>query len=107
MNPDREKHQVALPNLRTIRRACSKELYRTLKRLPSFIPAAAVREAEDLYTRRVVGHLEWIAAHRSNRKKLADWWEEAVCSDIAALWQVDPAQLSRAFRDAFGGSHHR
>jgi len=103
MNQERTRHTATLPNPRTIRRACSKELYRTIKRLRSHIPAEAVQAAEELYTRRVIGHLEWITLHQSNRKKLANWWEESVCPEIAALWQVDPARLSRAFRDAFGG----
>ena len=103
MNQEREKHTATLPSPRTIRRACGKELYRTIKRLHRHIPDEAVQEATELYTRRVIGHLEWITLHQSNRKKLADWWDEAICQDIAALWQVDSARLSRAFRDAFGG----
>lgn len=103
MNHERMKHQAQPPNPRTIRRACAKELYRTVKRLRQHIPAESVKAAEELYARKVFGHLEWITLNQSNRKQLADWWEEAVCPDIAALWQVEPARLSRAFRDAFGG----
>ncbi len=103
MNHERVKHTAQPPNPRTIRRACGKELYRAVKRLRQHIPSESVRAAEELYTRKVIGHLEWITMNQSNRKMLADWWDEAVCPDIAALWQVEPARLSRAFRDAFGG----
>ncbi|MDF2714297.1 MAG: dehydrogenase, partial [Paenibacillus sp.] len=34
---------------------------------------------------------------------LSNWWDENVCQEIATLWNVEPADLSRAFRDAFGG----
>lgn len=51
----------------------------------------------------MIGNLMWIAEHTSNRKVLADWWDEAVCPELADLWQVDRETLSRAFRSAFGG----
>ncbi|MFC4304238.1 dehydrogenase [Cohnella boryungensis] len=98
-----EKHSSALPTPRSIRRTCSNELYRTLKRLKRHVPAALVRQAEELYYKRVIGHLIWIAENRSNRKLLADWWDQEICGDIAELWGVDRDRLSKAFRDAFGG----
>lgn len=98
-----EKHSSPLPNPRSIRRACGNELYRTVKRLKQHIPAALVKQAEQLYVNRVIGNLMWIAENRSNRKKLADWWDEEVSGDIAELWNVDRAKLMQAFRDAFGG----
>lgn len=98
-----EKHAAQLPSPRTIRRACGNELYRTVKRLKTHIPAPLVQQAEDLYMRKVIGNLLWIHENRSNRKALADWWDEAVAGDIAELWGVDRARLSQAFRDAFGG----
>ncbi|WP_276357802.1 dehydrogenase [Cohnella caldifontis] len=100
---NQEKHAASLPTPRGIRRACGKELYRTLKRLKHYVPEEKVQEAVELYYKRVVGHLEWIAQNHSNRKRLADWWDEAVCGEIAKLWGVDRDRLSRAFRDAFGG----
>lgn len=103
MKIGQEKHAAALPTPRSIRRACGNELYRTIKRLKRHMPAEKVKEAVDLYYSRVIGHLEWITLHHSNRKMLADWWDDAVCDDIAALWNVDRNELSRAFRDAFGG----
>jgi len=51
----------------------------------------------------VVLNLPWIVEHASNRKALADWWAERVGPDIAALWNVEPAVLEKAFREAFGG----
>ncbi len=103
MKIGQEKHTSPLPSPRSIRRACGNELYRTRKRLGKYIPEEKVQQAVELYERKVIGHLEWIHQHHSNRKLLADWWDESVCGDIAALWEVDPSKLSRAFRDAFGG----
>ena len=98
-----EKHNQNLPTLRKIRRACNNELYRTVKRLKVWIPPAQLAEAEELYLKKVVLNLQFIAENGSNRKLLADWWEENVCPEIASLWNVEPSALARAFRDAFGG----
>ncbi|TVX95475.1 dehydrogenase [Cohnella terricola] len=103
MNKFPEKHASPLPTPRGIRRACSNELYRTVKRLRRHIPAPLVRQAEELYFKRVIGNLIWIAENKSNRRLLADWWDEEVSADIAELWEVDREQLQRAFRAAFGG----
>lgn len=98
-----EKHASPLPNPRSIRRACGNELYRTLKRLKLHVPVPLVRQAEDLYVRKVIGNLLWIHDNRSNRKALADWWDENVSEEIARLWEIDRDRLSQAFRSAFGG----
>jgi len=97
------KHEVPLPSLRGIRRACATELYRTAKRLRRYIPADLMKQAEALYVRKVVANLLWIHENRSDRKLLADWWENEVCADVAELWNVDRAALAAAFRSAFGG----
>jgi hypothetical protein len=97
------KHERDLPTPRKIRRSCQRELYRTVKRLKTFIPPDKVEEAERLYYRKVIENLIWIAENGSNRKLLADWWEEHVAPDIAKLWQVDEQRLAAAFRDGFGG----
>lgn len=99
----REKHDSDLPSLRKIRRACNKELYRTAKRMKLWVSPARLAEAEQLYLKRVVLNLQWITENSSNRKLLSDWWEENVCGDIAALWEVEPSELAKAFRHAFGG----
>jgi hypothetical protein len=96
-----EKHTKALPNLRHIRRSCHRELYRTVKKLKTFITDEQMTAAEQLYTRKVVLNLPWISENGSNRKKLADWWEENVCAEIAELWKVEPLSLAKAFRDSF------
>lgn len=98
-----EKHSSPLPTPRSIRRACGNELYRTVKRLKQHIPEPLVKQAEQLYVQRVIANLMWIHENRSNRKALADWWDEEISSDIADLWNVDRAKLMQAFRDAFGG----
>lgn len=98
-----EKHNANLPTLRKIRRACNKELYRTMKRLKIWVPPAQLDEAEQLYLKKVVLNLPFIAENSSNRKLLSDWWEQNVCEDIAKLWNVEPADLAKAFREAFGG----
>lgn len=97
------KHQQPLPKLRNIRRACNKELYRTLKRLGRYIDPEKVKKAEELYYTKVVENLIFIVENGSNRKKLADWWSDAVAPEIAALWEVPLSELERAFRSAFGG----
>lgn len=97
------KHEQELPSARKIRRTCNKELYRTIKRLKTFIAPDLLEQAEKLYFHKVVGNLIWIAENGSNRKLLADWWEEHVAPEIAELWQVDVERLSDAFRDGFGG----
>jgi len=103
MKPAKEKHQGGLPTARKIRRACNLELYRTAKRLKLWIPPEQMEAAEKLYYKKVATNLIWIHEHHSNRKLLADWFEENVAPDIAELWQIESRQLSEAFRDAFGG----
>lgn len=103
MLQNKGKHEQQLPTARKVRRTCNKELYRTIKRLHMWIPPAKVEEAEKLYYRKVILNLIWIAENSSNRKVLADWWEENIAPDIAALWDVDVKRLSAAFRDGFGG----
>ncbi len=98
-----EKHTNPLPTPRSIRRACNNELYRTVKRLKQRIPTPLVEQAEHLYVERVIANLVWITENRSNRKVLADWWDEEISEEIATLWNVDRAKLMQAFRDAFGG----
>jgi predicted RNase H-like nuclease len=96
-----EKHTKSLPSLRHIRRSCHRELYRTIKKLKTFINEEQMDAAEQIYVKKVVLNLPWISEHGSNRKKLADWWEEQVCPDIAALWNVEPLKLAKAFHDSF------
>ncbi|MEI7026932.1 dehydrogenase [Paenibacillus sp. y28] len=98
-----EKHNQPFPSARKIRRSCNKELYRTIKKLKIWIPPAQVLEAETLYYKKVILNLPWIVENASNRKVLADWWEEQVCPEVAGLWNVEPPVLSAAFRSAFGG----
>lgn len=102
-NTDNEKHKKPLPNARQIRRSCNKELYRTVKRLKIWIPPEKIEQAEQLYFKKVALNLVWIAENGSNRKRLADWWEEEVCPSISEIWKVDPHALAKAFRDGFGG----
>ena len=97
------KHEQELPSARTIRRTCNKELYRTIKRLKRYIEPELVVQAEKLYYHKVAMNLLWIAENGSNRKLLADWFEQHVAPEIASLWQVDVTQLAAAFRDGFGG----
>jgi hypothetical protein len=96
-----EKHTNPLPSLRHIRRACQRELYRTVKRLNTHITPDLIIEAEKLYLRKVVLNLVWIHENGSRRKLLADWWCEQVCPEIAVLWNIEPQVLAKAFRDAF------
>ncbi|MBB6731942.1 dehydrogenase [Cohnella zeiphila] len=103
MRTGQPKHEAPLPSLRSIRRACGVELYRTVKRLRQYVPAELVKQAEEQYVKKVVANLLWIHENRSDRKKLADWWEKEVCGEIAELWSVDSDSLASAFRSAFGG----
>ncbi|OXM13143.1 dehydrogenase [Paenibacillus herberti] len=101
--PPANKHRPELPTARKIRRACSNELYRTVKRLKIFIPKDKIEEAEKLYTKKVSLNIIFVHENHDNRKKLCEWWDANVCDEIAELWEVDPARLREAFRDAFGG----
>lgn len=96
-------HRPDYPTARKIRRACENELYRTAKRLGIWIPKERLSQAEKLYFEKVALNLPWIHENSSNRKLLADWWDENVSADIAELWEVDPDRLRTAFRAAFGG----
>ncbi|PZE20704.1 dehydrogenase [Paenibacillus xerothermodurans] len=97
------KHKQQLPTARKIRRSCSRELYRTRKKLNKWISPELVEQAEQLYFKKVCLNLLWIVEHGSNRKLLSDWWEENVCPELAELWAVEPARLAKAFRESFGG----
>lgn len=98
------KHQSSLPTPRKIRRSCSKELYRAIKKLGEYIPEDKVAAGEALYYKKVIGNLLWIGENHANRKLLADWWDEAVSAELAELWGVDQTKLQQAFRAAFCGS---
>ncbi|WP_203232120.1 dehydrogenase [Paenibacillus pinistramenti] len=98
------KHQNELPSPRKIRRGCSKELYRAVKRMNVYIPEEKIAEGEALYYKKVIGNLIWIAENHANRRLLADWWDEAVSGELAALWEVDQEKLKHAFRAAFCGA---
>lgn len=101
--PGNPKHQQELPNARKIKRACNRELYRTIKKLKIWLPPEQITAAEDIYFKKVILNLLWINEHGSNRKLLSDWWDEHVCPEIAKLWNVTEADLSKAFRESFGG----
>jgi len=98
-----QKHQGSLPTARKIRRACENELYRTAKRLNLWIPKEKIAEAEKAYFRKVILNLQWITENHSNRRLLADWWDENVSDEIALLWDVELDKLRTAFRQSFGG----
>ena len=102
-NPHDKQSGTRLPTPRGIRRACSKELYRTVKRLKQYISPELVKQGEQLYYRKVIGKLIWIHENYSNKKLLCDWWEKEVAPELAELWQVPEKPLTAAFREAFGG----
>ena len=103
LDKNKETHKQALPSARTIRRACNRELYRTIKRLKIWISPEDIQLAEKVYYEKVISNLLWVAQNGSNRKLLADWWELNVAPEIAPIWNVEPAILSAAFRESFGG----
>ncbi|OCT14789.1 dehydrogenase [Paenibacillus pectinilyticus] len=98
-----EKHKQQYPNARGIRRACSKELYRTIKRLKIWLSPEQIKDAETIYVKKVMLNLPFIVDHGSNRRALADWFDEQVGPEIAPIWKVELEVLNDAFRDAFGG----
>ncbi|MFD0715280.1 dehydrogenase [Paenibacillus sp. GCM10027626] len=98
-----QKHQQSLPTARKIKRACNNELYRTAKRLHLWVPKEKMALAEKAYFDKVILNLPWIVEHQSNRRLLADWWDEHISDEIAQLWEVDRDKLRAAFRSAFGG----
>lgn len=103
MKPNAQKHAADYPSARKIRRSCSNELYRTVKRLKLWVPKDKMEQAEALYFNKVVTNLQWIIEHQSNRRAQADWWDEHVSKEIAELWEVDRLRLCEAFRYAYGG----
>jgi len=103
MNNNKELHKQELPSARKISRSCNRELYRTMKRMKLWVSPEKVSAAEKLYYQKVLGNLIWITENGSNRKKLSDWWDEAVAPELAVLWEVEQPKLSAAFRDSFGG----
>lgn len=98
-----KKHEPKLPTARAIRRACSKELYRTKKRLKVWISEELMITAEQIYIRKVSQHLLWIVENQHNKKAQAEWWATEVSGDIAALWNVDQQALIAAFSHAYAG----
>ncbi|TVY06852.1 dehydrogenase [Paenibacillus cremeus] len=103
-NDNKMKHTQPLPTARGIRRACSKELYRARKKLGGgYIAPDLVEQADQVYYKKVMLNLPFIAENSSNRKLLANWFEENVCGEIAELWSVEPKVLAKAFRESFGG----
>ncbi|MDQ6421156.1 dehydrogenase [Paenibacillus sp. LHD-117] len=103
MNKHDQKHSSGLPTARKIRRACSTELYRTVKRLKVYVAKDKIEQAETIYFKKVVLNLPWIVEHKDNRKAQSDWWDQNVSAEIAELWEVDRVKLSEAFREAYGG----
>lgn len=103
MMKPQEKHNAQLPTSRGIRRACNRELYRTIKRLNVYVSPERLKEAETFYFGKVIEHLLWIHEHRSNKRRQVDWWAETCAPHIASLWEVDEGALIRAFRDGYGG----
>lgn len=90
-------------SIREIRRACDRELYRTIKRLKIFLTKDQVEKAHKYYFEKVLLNIQMVAENKDNRKLLSDWWEENVCPEIAVMWDVEPDILADAFRRAFGG----
>lgn len=103
MKQGKEKHNQSYPTARKIKRACNKELYRTIKKLKIYLTPEQITKAEQLYLTKVTMHLQWLAEHESNRKAQADWWAEHVAPETALLWNVDVSKLATAFRDSYGG----
>ncbi|MBH5319157.1 dehydrogenase [Paenibacillus sp. GSMTC-2017] len=103
MKPSAQKHTTDLPSARKIRRSCSNELYRTVKRLKLWVSKEKMDQAETLYFRKVVTNMQWIVDNKSNRRAQAEWWNENVSAEIAELWEVDRIRLCEAFREAYGG----
>ncbi|SFL68219.1 toxin CptA [Paenibacillus sp. 1_12] len=97
------KHNQDYPTARKIRRSCSREMFRARKKLGQWIAPELVKQADELYFKKVILNMPWIVANGSNRRLLSDWWDEHIAPEVAELWKVDLAVLSKAFRDSFGG----
>lgn len=54
MKANAPKHTAGLPTARKIRRACSNELYRTVKRLKVWVSKEKMEQAEKLYFKRLL-----------------------------------------------------
>lgn len=97
------QHNPELPTARSIRRACQTEIYRTIKRMKVYIAPDKLKQAEQLYYKKVASNLVWIHENRSNRKIQVEWWEENVLDDLVAILEVDREKFAHAFRTSYGG----
>ncbi|GGF95753.1 hypothetical protein [Paenibacillus abyssi] len=68
-----------------------------------WVPQDRLESAEQLYFKKVILNLQWITENHSNRKLLANWWDDNVSAEMAELLNVDRKRLCEAFREAFGG----
>ena len=103
VKPSKPKHTQPLPNARSIRRSCEKELYRALKKLKAYVPKEKLKQAENQYFKKVVQHLTWIHEHKNNRKLQLDWWEKNCSLELAQILDINHEKFIEAFRDAYGG----
>lgn len=99
--PNGKKQEAT--SVREIRRSCQRELYRAQKKLKVYLTDEQIKKANQLYLAKVLINLPFIQKNRDNRKLQAEWWEENVCSEIAAIWNVDSSALAQAFYQTFAG----
>ena len=91
------------PTARKIRRDCSKELYRALKRMDVYVKESKLKEAELYYAKMVATHYLHLADLNKQRKKQVEWWKEHCSEQIATILDVNHEQFVQAFTQAYLG----
>jgi len=91
------------PTARKIRRDCSKELYRALKRMNVYVNQDKIKEAELYYAQMVATHYLLLADLKKQRKKQVEWWEEHCSGKLADILELNHDQFVQAFRRTYLG----
>src|SRR5690606_41032830 len=89
-----------IPTARKIRRDCSKELYRAIKRMDIYVSQDKIEQAERYYAQMVATHYLHLR-ELNQRKKQVEWWEEHCSTKLAELLEVDQQLFIQAFKRAY------
>lgn len=89
------------PTARKIRRDCSKEIYRALKRMNVHVEQSKLTEAEQYYTKMVITHFQVIRELSKNRKNQVQWWDEHCSEQLSVILGVDRTAFVEAFTKAY------
>lgn len=89
------------PTARKIRRDCSKELYRALKRMNVHVEESKLIEAEKYYTKMVITNHPTMRELHNNRNGQVQWWNEHCSEQLALILEVEHSAFVEAFTKAY------